>query len=319
MMNGLSFPFAVTYAHCSNTEGGAVVSKSSSKIGAFFRHLPKAYRALVTTSTLLVACSLALFVFAVPPVLGEQSDGLFQNPLFGSADNQPASEAAGAGSDATSGTNTPGVASVIGAGVSAIGAAGPGGVTTPGTSAPAESGSQLTAQEAQSSTEGYPYTPAPDPSPSPQEEFVNDYNSVRDYYTQLATLVADSPIYWNYSPGMDPNCIRNWISANAAMDVCDDCIRWSDYYEHKIHLPDFVDAASESQRAAVTTAWQSLNRAAKLFQKFLFAADGCDDPGAHPSCFLPIVEGHMIEASVDGRTIYTLDDLYNVYQALNQV
>ena len=80
---------------------------------------------------------------------------------------------------------------------------------------------------------------------------------------------------------------------------------------------------SSTQPAKVSvppsTAWQSLNRAAKLFQKFLFAADGCDDPGAHPSCFLPIVEGHMIEASVDGRTIYTLDDLYNVYQALNQV
>ena len=117
-----------------------MTSKPSSKIGAFFHHLPKAYRALVTTSTLLVACSLALFVFAVPPVLGEQSDGQFQNPLFGSADNQTPPEATDAGSDAAGAANTPGVASVIGAGVSAIGAAGPGGVTAPGASAPAESG-----------------------------------------------------------------------------------------------------------------------------------------------------------------------------------
>lgn len=297
----------------------AVTSKPSSKIGAFFHHLPKAYRALVTTSTLLVACSLALFVFAVPPVLGEQSDGQFQNPLFGSADNQTPPEATDAGSDAAGAANTPGVASVIGAGVSAIGAAGPGGVTAPGASAPAESGSQLTAQEAQSSTEGYPYTPAPDPSPSPQEEFVNDYNSARDYYTRLATLVAESPIYWDYSPGMDPNCIRNWGRLREAMDTCDDCTMWADYYEHKIHLPDFVDAASESQRAAVTAAWQHLGSTAALFRYFLNNADACDDPGAHPSCFLPIVEGHMIEASVDGRTIYTLDELYSVYQALNRL
>lgn len=121
-----------------------MASKRSSGIDALLRHLPKAHRTLVSASTFLVACSVTLFAFAIPPAFDAQPGGLFRGALFGTTNGesptggaQPAGDAAADGADGGTFSFSPG-------NIAPIGASSLGGVIATATAAVNEEGQAVT-------------------------------------------------------------------------------------------------------------------------------------------------------------------------------
>lgn len=124
-----------------------MVSKPSSGIGALLRHLPKAYRTLVSASTLLVACSVTLFAFAIPPALSTYSGSLFGGAASDLAGNAAASDGDGT-SNATNALDAAGGLALPSANLAPIGATSLGNVIATATAAVNEEG-QAVAQNPQ--------------------------------------------------------------------------------------------------------------------------------------------------------------------------
>lgn len=318
-------------------------------MGSFFRHLPKAYRTLVTTSSLLVACSLTLFAFAVPPAFDAQPGGLFRGALFGTTDDESPVGDAQAGEDATATTT----ATTDGAGVSAfsfspgnitpIGASSLGGVIATATatvneegkavaqgpqgsaSAPGSAstpGSQVTPGD-QRDQGTQPEDPAVDSGPSESElqaaasELSDDFTNTWDHYVMLSNVVSGSPIFWTYGP--DIQCDVNlWNDMPWAYEIARECISEASTYESKCSEGAYKYPTYKNQYNIIKDAWSMISSASHILIDFLDAARACPDPGTHSGCFTGIAEGHIIGLRLDGQTVYTLKELEDARQTLCQ-
>lgn len=313
--------------------------KPSSKTGAFFRHLPKAYRALVTTSTLLVACSVTLFAFAIPPAFDAQPGGLFHGALFGTTNGEsPTGDAQSAG-DAAATTDGAGVSafSFSPGNITPIGASSLGGVIAAATATVTEEG-QTVAQSPQEGASApgsqvtpgdqgnqgtQPENPTVDSGPSESElraaesELTNDFYNAQDHYAMLSNAVSGSPIFWTYGP--DIQCDVNlWNDMPWAYEIARECISEAAAYESKCSGEAHKYPAYENQYNIINNAWSKISSASRVLIDFLDAARACPDPGIHSGCFTGIAEGHIIGLRLEGQTVYTLKELEDARQILCQ-
>lgn len=314
-----------------------MASKRSSGIDALLRHLPKAHRILVSASTFLVACSVTLFAFAIPPAFDAQPGGLFRGALFGTTNGespaggaQPAGDAAADGADGGAFSFSPG-------NIAPIGASSLGGVIATATAAVNEEGQAVTqGPQGGASAPGnqvtpgdqgdqgtQPEDPAVDSGPSESElqaaasELTNDFYNAQDHYAMLSNAVSGSPIFWTYGP--DIQCDVNlWNDMPWAYEIARECISEAAAYESKCSEEARKYPAYENQYNTINNAWSMISSASHILIDFLDAARACPDPGTHSGCFTGIAEGHIIELRLEGQTVYTLKELESARQILCQ-
>lgn len=313
-----------------------MVSKPSSGIGALLRHLPKAYRTLVSASTLFVACSVTLFAFAIPPALSTYSGGLFGGAASDLAGNTAASDGDGA-SNATNALDAAGGLALPSANLAPIGATSLGNVIATATAAVNEEG-QVTAQNPQgapsaageqaplgdtTNQETQPTDPPIDPSTDESElraaesELTADFYNAQDHYAMLSNVVAGLPILW--SPGGYADYDVNlWNDLPWAYELSRKCISEASAYEGKCADGARKFPAYEKQYNTINNTWSMLSSASRILIDFLDAVRACPDPATHSECFMGIVEGHVVGVSSGGQTVYTLKELENARQLLNQ-
>lgn len=276
-------------------------------------------------SSLLAACSLAFFAFAIPPMLSSQA--------IGSAEGtDPATEAAGTvfveDTDDVSGGF-----SILSGPLAPIGASGLGGVVNnTDTIAPAGSNEGPAATDASSET----ITPVPDnsaqtPDATPQEPDspqldTTDYNEVgnniqtgwslgNDYYAYLSNSVSGSPVFWTYGPYVDCNP-HMWNDMQQAYEICGDTRAYASQYIDKMNYgaSKYPQLANDCNK--VRDIWSQLDQAAALYSRFLDAALACPDPHTHSDCFMSMVQPHIVAVKSGYDTYYTLDYLENARQLL---
>lgn len=299
-----------------------MASEHSSKLITFVRHLPKAQRTLLSVSTLLVACSLTLFAFAIPPVLDGRAGDILQGGLIGAANGETPDVNADASDDEVAGSSSFSGGDIAPVGAKSLGSVIASSITSSagdGHLAPQETQGQQTpqnpqgSQNAQDSSSSATQTPS---SPSSQTEYsglADDFHNAGNHYGYLSNYVAGSPMFEHRGPGSDPN---NWVDLQAAYSMSRECISEASAFEKKYAQLVEQYPASKRELSAIRDAWSSISSAASLFIRFLDAARACPDPATHSACFMGIVEGHIVSVSSGSQTYYTLRELEAARQTL---
>lgn len=266
----------------------------------------------MSSSVLLVVCSVTLFLLTIPPVLGAQADDSSQGGVFGffrSGDTAGATDGASGSAGSTEGGSLP-----LGGGVAAIGAGSAGGASD-ATGAQLGADGQLTAQETQSGSDGSPST---EELQAAENALVNHFNNAKDHYARLSNLAAGSPMFWTYGPETDSNAVRNWGGMQQMYDLSRECISEASAYASWLSSTNFRHPSYNSQYDTLNNAWSYLSRASEIIIRFVDSVRACPDPATCYGCFMGDLSGHIIPVSSGGQTVYTLQELENARQLLNR-
>lgn len=309
-------------------EGARLASQSLSGASAILRRVPGTYKAMMSASALLLACSLAFFAFVIPPVLDGQMAGLLPGTSAGSA---------GASSDASTGdaNGAAGGFSLFSGGIAPMGATSLGGVTGTGaaggggTNAPSDGGSPApapapTPDESSSAQE----TPATEPAPpqKTEEELAAAAGRIQDsfylaqnYYAELSNSVAGSPAFWTFDPNVMTITPDMWDGLGRAYSICGDAAHDANLQGHEMEFTarDYPEYAT--QAGIVRQTWSDIANAASLYSRFLDAWQACPDPATHSDCFMSIIRPHIVGVQSGHETYYTLDYLESARQNMTRL
>lgn len=297
-----------------------MASKRFSAFTAFIRRLPKAHQTLAATSALLVACSVTLFAFAIPPVLDSRAGDVFQEALLGFADTGDQTTTANASENAESGNATLPAGDIKPIGASSLGSVVASGIASSADNGKLTSQGQQNSQGSQGASKTSSSAAQTTTGPDSQAEYsglTDDFYNAGDHYACLSNYVSGSPMFATYGPGYDFSFIYNWEDMQGAYSMSRECISEASAFESKYAQLVAQYPASKRELGVIRSAWSSISSAASLFIRFLDAARACPDPSTHSECFMSIVNGHIVGVTSGGYTYYTLDGLESARQTLS--